>query len=194
MDANNWVGTIKGLSNIHRYSMASLSVDETVLEHSAMVAMICLDIGGSIDLGVNMGMLLTKALIHDVEESVTGDIPHMTKHISAEVSDALRVMEASAIKTIFKDSDALQVAWVTAKSGGEGSIVEFADAFVVLVKFYDEIIVRGNKSMIPLLSPTTFDTCHRRINNVIITYGETSTILSYKKLTEKYERELQDES
>lgn len=141
---------IAGMSTVRRYSMVALTRDESVLEHSGMVALTCLMICRRLELpDDDVGIVLTRALLHDLDEIVHGDVARPTKHHSpqtralfANLSDkALRKLEVHLGLSFHSDV-------VSAKAGELGLIVALADVLAVVYKFWDEMLVRGNLSMI----------------------------------------------
>jgi len=150
--------------------MASLCKEESVLEHAGMVALTALRIGIETD-GIDIKELLIRSLIHDIEECMTGDLPSPTKYVTKEVREGLAYFEKYCAGKILNDAglSILMKSWENAKVSREGDIVAFSDAFTSLLKFHDEIIIRGNKSMIPLISPMLFQKCERALDRLLFT-------------------------
>jgi 5'-deoxynucleotidase YfbR-like HD superfamily hydrolase len=198
-----WLNTVQKLSCVKRFSQSHLAKPESVLEHTGQVAMVCLHIGQLlIEEGhhVDMGALLKKALIHDIEESTTGDVSKPTKYHTQELRDQFAMLESDVAHKIFFDADVnLHQEWSEAKAQKEGMIVSFADTLCAILKFEDEILCRGNKTMSELLSQTAFATLaekceklceaypivdeNKQINNVLACYHY--EIISIKRRLEK---------
>ena len=179
--ARNWTSTVMKLCNVNRFSMATLASKESVLEHVGMVALISLQVGeGLNDEGntISLEKLLIKSLLHDIEETIVGDLPRPTKHHSMELRILVRELESESAEAVLKEANLQKYFhhWNQSKDGPEGHIVSFVDILVVLMKFHDEIILRGNRSMIDMISPTTFETVRGSIKKVM-TYFEGSEIL-----------------
>lgn len=141
-------GDIARLRYIKRFSTCRTVSTETVAEHTAYVviysALIARWVIENTDQEVLLGMLLTRAALHDVEEARTGDFPRTFKHRTQELREAVEVAARIEAEDIFKqitdDTDVqkdLLNAWASAKDNTvEGRILEFADflsalAFVV---------------------------------------------------------------
>lgn len=142
---------MNGLASIVRYSQSTLCRPESVLEHTGQVACLCLIIGKNLtSLGaeIDMGLLLEKALVHDMDETVTGDVARPTKYYSDEIKRELDNLSRESIAQIGKNINCNMWEWVVAKDGIEGSIVAIVDGLAVLCKAHDEIVMRGNKRII----------------------------------------------
>ena len=144
---------ISGLSNVHRYSTNFLVKQESVLEHTGSVAILCAAIGHFIkentDSTLDLGVLLSKASFHDLEESETGDVPRVTKYNNDQVRDGLKKFESQAISKIVEYTKVpnLDTIWKEAKEGKEGLIVSVVDLIVVTYKLYEEIVKLNNFSL-----------------------------------------------
>lgn len=177
------------LSNVNRFSMATLASKESVLEHIGMVTLISLQIGENLKSEgcvINIEKLLIKSMIHDIEETVVGDLPRPTKHHSAELRNMISELEFEAATNVLKDANLSSYFhhWNQSKDGPEGKVVAFVDILVVLMKFHDEIILRGNLSMMNMISPTTFDTVTRSTNNMMNYYKDSDILKQYQKFSE----------
>jgi 5'-deoxynucleotidase YfbR-like HD superfamily hydrolase len=95
-----------------------------------------------------MGTMLCKALVHDLEEAVTGDVPRTFKYSSPETKAALDLGAAEAIKDIAdrifpfgSQVNAFADLWAKSKDTSiEGRIVAFADFLSVLSYLLQERI------------------------------------------------------
>jgi len=154
--------TIGQLSSITRYSQSILSKPENVLEHTGFVALLCMFIADEIDSQqtlmnqdtrtqipiVDRGLLLQKALVHDIDEVMTGDIARPTKYHNERIKEELDNFAADSANNISGECGVkFYHYWNEAKSGPEGEIVSLCDALSVLHKAHDEVVMRGNKTM-----------------------------------------------
>jgi len=130
---------IDGMSNVRRWSHAYCHKEEFVIEHTAIVALIALKIG--MDIGANMDILLKRALLHDMEEIITGDIPTPTKYANPGLLYEIREYEqecAEKVSTAFGPW-ALEC-WEDAKDNTvEGDIIKLADVAAVVYKINREL-------------------------------------------------------
>lgn len=69
---------IRGLRYVQRFNFHNVNRMQNVAEHSFFVAYYAL-IAGNLVPDLDTGQLVTFALLHDAEESLTGDIPHLVK-------------------------------------------------------------------------------------------------------------------
>ncbi len=140
------------MSAIDRYSQTRLINPESVLEHTGWVCMACLFMGeklNEIGEGIDMGLLLSKAAIHDVEEVVTGDIASPTKYYSQELTDEIQSLERYAATKILAplDIESIKGLWFKSKVGKEGYIVMLADKLAVAYKVNQEVSHFGNQTI-----------------------------------------------
>lgn len=179
---NSFNKTIERLSCVRRFSSHLLAKDENVLEHTGKVALLCLHIGSELayeGFVIHNSELLSKALLHDIEESVTGDIIHPVKYASPGVTKVFKEVEYDIAESIFEESfeSTLPFAlWEDAKDGAEGSIVAFVDVLCALYKMEDEIINRGNASMKNAVSQTSIETLKEKFHNMRQYFPESKTM------------------
>jgi len=164
------------LRYVYRYSTSRVQQQETVAEHSYYVALYALFVGRWVNEQMDLGKLakptwwgpatdrvlvenlLQRALLHDLEESRSGDFPRPFKHSSPELKEMLerasRISMDQVIRPIFgiplnQDdeidngiADEFLMSWLDAKDATpEGRILEFCDFLSVLSFMMQE---RGN--------------------------------------------------
>lgn len=150
------------LNRVGRYSQEHLNRAENVLEHSGFTALFCLLCNRKYNFGFGEGVLLRRALLHDFDEIVTGDIPRPTKYFSDEIKEALdEVSEDFIVDNL--DPLRLGQDFFLAKDGEIGQLVKLADFAAVAWKISEEIET-GNRTVIHVmeemyanLASTTFD-------------------------------------
>ena len=136
---------------VERYSGTRLSSTETLGQHITDMSMMCYimafklkNMGEDIDVGV----LLEKCLIHDIDEISTGDLPRNTKYALPEIKESLDKVAEMAVKG-YAETYAmpdLVHKWSTAKDGKEGLIVKICDMLCVVRKACIEVEVESNMS------------------------------------------------
>lgn len=130
---------IDDMSNVRRWSHAYCHKEESVLEHTAVVAIIAMAIGSEV--GADMVKVLERALLHDVEETITGDIPNPTKYHNPSITAEIKKFETVAAKEVayhYFGEWAFRV-WSEAKDDSlEGEIIKIADAGAVVIKIQQE--------------------------------------------------------
>jgi 5'-deoxynucleotidase len=128
------------MASITRWSHATCLRSESVLEHTGFVAVYSYQL--ALKHGVSIGDCLEKAIVHDMEEVITGDIPTPTKYASDAMRESIATLETSAALAISKEvfSDQMFHAWSNSKSLGriEGQIVYLADLAAVVYKILAE--------------------------------------------------------
>jgi len=184
-------GKISNLSNIIRFSTELRLHDENVAEHSYWVAMFSFMIATHLtqeeQVRLDWRVLMGKACLHDVEESVSGDFPRPFKHSTPELLHAIETATRIAAKEVANElspdhSDFFYHCWERAKDGTpEGCIVALADFLSVLRWGMVEVSL-GNTGMRKKLLP---------MSNYLNTFDGaeycflSSVILQTKKLTEE---------
>lgn len=146
----NMFEVVNQFGNIKRYSRDHLIKPENDLEHTGFMVIWALFVGRKLQqsgVGVNMEVLLTRATVHDLEESLTGDIARPTKHANARVSAAFKEVELASVAHLetFLGVD-FAYDWESAKSNDlEGWIIKLGDMAAVVYKTMIEVSMYGNK-------------------------------------------------
>jgi len=161
-------GLLSGLSGTYRFANAKLINRESVLEHLGGITLMCLLIytemvvlANKIErldsdvvarIGGELGEVLARAICHDIEEAITGDVPRTIKHRSAETREAFFNMGSDAVDQISEDLDleacVISDYWHSAKSDDlAGMIVRLADVLAVVYTIHGEAVERGNRAM-----------------------------------------------
>lgn len=151
-------GKISRMSHVTRYSSIAVIRRENVAEHSWWVAFTSMLIG--IDLGgpgpmVNLGKLVTRALVHDLSECVSGDIIRTFKYSDPALTAAIQAADELSIRELAQDlgkaSGLVTESWRNAKDESlEGDIIRFADMAVVAFYCREEDRT-GNRGIRPVL-------------------------------------------
>ena len=141
--------TYSRMTNTVRYSTHSKIVSENVATHSFFVTYIAMILSDFIsDRPVNRERVLRMALIHDIEESLTGDIIYNIKHHNEDFSDAVEKLNVTIIREIYSGNDFYLSIWDEYKECKtvEAKIVEIADRLSSLLYIYSEAKL-GNKTV-----------------------------------------------
>ncbi len=150
------VGPVIRLKYVHRFTSCRTLQKESVAEHSYYTTLYALviaewyekrwqeneELGGYIM--PDFRKLLSKALVHDLEECITGDIPRDFKHQSVALNthidkEARRTIQ-KVIKDIFQGDESIWTRiWQESKDDSlEGIIISFADFLSVVSYAYEE--------------------------------------------------------
>lgn len=145
-------GDLTRLRFVFRFSSVFVLHKESVAEHSFFVALYSYFIGKHvIDSGckssVDFEKLMTKALIHDIDECRTGDFLRTFKYSSPEVKLAIEVGASNQLHDLMTTIDVgaetkkeVMYEWQYAKDDSiEGRIVAFSDFIAVLSYMLQEI-------------------------------------------------------
>src|SRR5262245_61049884 len=83
MKTRDLFSLVSSLSGVTRFSMLKMCHHETVLEHTGMMVCFCYVLGERLNAckpgTLDMGTLLSKATVHDWDETITGDVARPTK-------------------------------------------------------------------------------------------------------------------
>lgn len=158
----NLFSFVSTLAGVQRFSLLKQVHKENCLEHTGMVAIFVLTLGTQINerdpgenIAVNMRIALSKAIVHDWDETVTGDVVRPTKYFSAALREEMYKLERSGMDNIaYKlEVSVLKNYHVTAKEGVEGYLVAFCDLLAATHRVWEEVLVNGNGHMIPCARP-----------------------------------------
>ena len=162
------------LSNVNRYSGIYLAKPENTSDHTAQVGLYALLIGNEVNkkcrefnvtfryyfenendephlLQVDMGVLALKALVHDIDEASSADIPRTVKYSSEKMRDLFHELEDKSVKQVADQFDFQQLyrLWQNSKDKSvEGYIIKVADLLTVVHKTVEEVNILGNKNML----------------------------------------------
>jgi len=144
------VGKTSKLRNIIRYSNGNRIHNETVAEHSFFTAYYAMLMAYALRAEglsmIDVGEVATYALMHDLDECVTGDFIRTFKHSNPQLVDALMSASEGATKHLLRDmfgepQPFLYTLWKCAKQPEtiHGQIVAFADFLSVLAYLMQEL-------------------------------------------------------
>jgi len=140
------------MSSLTRYSQTHLVKEESVLEHTGFVCLMAYTIGSELinTDNIDIGLLLRKAVTHDIDEIITGDIPRPTKYYSKDFRNAVQKIEDENMNMIAANLNlpCMYHDWERSKDGPEGFIVGLCDCLAVIYKAYYEAVMFGNKTII----------------------------------------------
>jgi 5'-deoxynucleotidase YfbR-like HD superfamily hydrolase len=168
------VGGPARLRFVYRYSTTRVYYRESVAEHSYFTALYtnmigrwCLEEHLVKPHGLDMGDLLERALLHDLEEARSGDFPRSFKHSDPQLKAMLEAASEKAFRQIvaplirhnsgeFVNPNALVPeakrllnVWSNSKDESvAGRILEFADFLSVLGFLLQEGAGAGNKAIL----------------------------------------------
>lgn len=128
------------MRHIRRYSGVVLITNDFLLEHthevgllSALMMLSYQDNGWMDDL--NPGVVIAKALVHDLDEAIYGDVIRPVKYGVEGLRQCLEDLSREYLQNFFPYLTGL---WTRAKSGESGALVKFADLLSVLLEIYEE--------------------------------------------------------
>jgi 5'-deoxynucleotidase YfbR-like HD superfamily hydrolase len=150
---------IQQSSNVKRYSSRFMHTPESLMEHMGFTCLFCYVVARQLrdqKVHVVISDLMEKAVLHDVEEKLTGDIIRQTKHSSPQVRDGINEHSVRAVHRLEELFGFSFVStWATAKDDSlEGRIVALADMAAVVSKCMVEVGMLGNQAFASVVRNT----------------------------------------
>ncbi len=150
----------RALAHVVRFSSKPQHFPESVAEHSFYVAYItailCELLQNSGEEKVEKGKAISMALVHDIEETFSGDILGPFKHYSQDVADAIRKVNQETVREAFSNlppelSNHFVALWNEEGQAKtiEAQIVKMADKLSLVAKCAEEVEV-GNEFFRPI--------------------------------------------
>lgn len=146
------------MSAVQRFSRVRMVHPENCLAHTGMVCIFAYAIGRKLQKlrpandpeYLNMGTAMCRAVVHDLDETITGDIVRPTKYFSAAIRSELGKLEVKGVNNIATalDLHMLTADWMRAKEGREGYVVKLADLLAAVCTVWTEVCVHGNLAMV----------------------------------------------
>lgn len=134
--------------NIQRYSGTKMVEPESLSAHildSQMMGYMIINYMNTVcGEDLNKGLYLEKALHHDIEESMTGDVVRTLKYYNPDVHKEIQNVATSVAEEIYMkyldDTEGTMLhIWSTAKEGREGFILKLVDTLTVVNKVVREV-------------------------------------------------------
>lgn len=162
MDLVKFFSTAQSMASLARYSQTRLVAPESVLQHSGFVVLTCYFMGLELNSvaqnprdEISIETLLSRAIVHDLDEIAVGDIARPTKYHNEETLAMFDKLKLIGIKKVVQELN-LPIDVRTyvladhdnAKVGRVGFIVDVADKTAVVYKLWDECLLRNNYTMV----------------------------------------------
>lgn len=199
-DKNDFIHWICKLTSVPRFTGSYLVQPQSGADHAFRASMIALQIVDDYNNGkakkdqISREEVLLKTLLHDVEESVIGDLPTPVKYITPEFRESVKKVEEKAMKDfVLQDAgpnaEEYYKLWEQAKQGKSGKIVKLADKIEGFVKINFEIR-QGNAGLISAYYETTkwFDEYHE----LVAEFPKALDLVNRYRISELDERQPKD--
>lgn len=148
---------LMNLDHTYRYSGTKLVEPESLSQHIMDTVMLGLKIIDEANHLAGKEVLdpkayVMKAIFHDLEEVITGDIPRPLKYYDKDTTASMKhVAEEVAYRFFEKEFHQVNTCydlWESAKHGDEGFILKLVDTFVVVSKTLKEVSLLHNYYML----------------------------------------------
>jgi len=148
---------LMNLDHTYRYSGTKLVEAESLSQHIIDTVMLGLKIIDEVNKiagfeYIQSSKYVMKAVYHDLEEVITGDIPRPVKYYSEGTRESLKDVADSVAKKFFKsqfsNSELHYELWRDAKEEPEGLILKLVDTLVVANKVIKEVSLLHNYYML----------------------------------------------
>jgi len=171
LNLNEVFSVNRRLKNLARFNNISRINTETVAEHSYFVAFYTMLLADKV-YGINTELALKLALVHDIEETISGDLPHNVKEKYPEFLLNLEEMNDSIVKDIFSSNGEYLDLWreVRGLETKEARLVHLCDIISVILYTKNEIEM-GNTHMIHICEKT-----RELLNTFVLKYPEFSFV------------------
>jgi 5'-deoxynucleotidase YfbR-like HD superfamily hydrolase len=142
---------INKLSNVYRFAGKRVDSQYNVAEHSyrvAVLAMLVVDqYNKENSIQIDKAEVLSKALLHDIEEGVFNDIPAPAKNYNKSFKEIYKeTTHQYVINEIFPSNKEYYKLWANDKSGLSGEIINLCDKLEAIIVSADEVR-RGQHDM-----------------------------------------------
>lgn len=148
---------LMNLDHTYRYSGTKLVEAESLSQHIVETIMLGLKIIDKVNHIAGYKLIdsqayVMKAVYHDLEEVITGDIPRPLKYYSEDTKNSLKhvadEIAAKFFSTQFYEGYEHYSLWDNAKLGNEGKILKIVDMLVVANKVVKEVSLLHNYYML----------------------------------------------
>jgi len=153
MTAEKLAKNIFPLTTMIRYNNVPHIIDESVASHSFQVSIICISLYEEYKpkiKSLNLEKMLLMAMLHDIPEISTGDIPYLCKKNNENLKLTLDLIEIDEMKKIVPEKYFKIFAKYIKKDCPEAVLVKLADT--ISSKIYaDEEVKAGNSNLIRVI-------------------------------------------
>jgi 5'-deoxynucleotidase YfbR-like HD superfamily hydrolase len=155
----NLLNFISEYESVNRFSRNHLVRPENLVHHVGVVSIICAFLLNKMSEEYNEELfnsqeccsLMMRAVVHDMDEIITGDIVRPTKYASPEILDLLKKLEEDSIGKVIERFD-LPVRWEEdwrqAKKDKVGMLLKVADTMAVVMTCYREVTLYSNNQFV----------------------------------------------
>lgn len=150
---------ISEYESVKRFSRNHLVIPENLVSHVGVVSIICAYLLSKMSEHYEEELftpseccsIMMRAVVHDMDEVITGDIVRPTKYASEEMLALIKKLEEQSIGKViekFDLPDRWESDWRKAKQDLPGLIVKVADVMAVVMTCYREVHLYSNNQFI----------------------------------------------
>lgn len=199
------------MSEVIRYSGLHSTKPEDLSAHTIEVQLLTLKIYNELVAQHGLGELMSsvellefkldlleRALLHDLDEVITGDFPRPLKYYNDAIHESIELVARKSVSKLATDElgdSTLLATWLCSKDGLAGAIIKFVDLVVVIRKACLEVLMYHNYEFLKVMSESLgymkelrlyYHGCSYRHNandKLVMTYLYQSTCLIIKELS-----------
>jgi 5'-deoxynucleotidase YfbR-like HD superfamily hydrolase len=155
----NLLNFISEYESVNRFSRNHLVRPENLVHHVGVTSIICAFLLNKMSEEYEEELfssqeccsLMMRAVVHDMDEIITGDIVRPTKYASSEILTLLKRLEEESIGKVIEKFD-LPVRWEEdwrqAKKDRVGMLLKMADTLAVVMTCYREVTLYSNNQFV----------------------------------------------
>ena len=155
----NLLNFISEYESVNRFSRNHLVRPENLVHHVGVVSIICAFLLNKMSEEYEEELfssreccqLMMRAVVHDMDEIITGDIVRPTKYASPEILGLLKKLEEESIGRVIEKFDLpirWEEDWRQAKMDLIGLLLKVADSLAVVMTCYREVTLYSNNQFI----------------------------------------------
>lgn len=144
MDVSISSKVLNKISSIHRFNGTYLFQPETLPDHCTEMALLCINFSKLVDES-DVKDMCYRCMVHDLEESISSDVPRTLKHQSEELKE---LVDKTAYELLAKEcSEEIlnDVKNAKNKTNVNGFLVHIADRIQCFMKMSREVENYGNR-------------------------------------------------
>jgi len=151
----DYINIISKFSSIYRFSGSFLFKNESVPDHSVEMALLCINFSKLVPESDKKEMCY-RCIIHDLEESITSDVPRPLKYSSNKLKELIDDTAKNLLSKYCSEELVTEVFNSKSMDNINGFLVHLADRIQCYLKIKREVEQFGNKSLLTDLNNLSY--------------------------------------